>query len=489
MREQRLLRSKAMRALLWYAADGKCQICGGELGDDWQADHITPWSKTHKTNVHDMQALCAKCNREKGNMGWRRHQADMDGLAKRITSGASSCRTILADVTPAGGKSLLPVILAARLIPAKADRICWVVPRRNLQRQAERSFMEPFARKLLDHTQLIRISTNDYDPCRGHQGYVTTYQAIAWAPKLHADEFDRHRYILVLDEPHHVEEGSEWHNKLQPLIDKAAFVLLMSGTFERGDRKPIAFLPYREGEKQRQFPDFQPNETTAVIRYNRSHAIGEQAIKPLEFRHLDGQLEWIDGDGVKQRIDSFEQSTNDSEALFTALNTNYAKQLLTECVQDWQAYKKKNPRAKLLVIAPRIKVAREVYQRVLEGLGVKSIVATSDDSDSALLAIERFKGDKKPEIDALVTVMMAYEGMDVPAITHVACLTHIRSKPWLEQALTRAARVDSKAGAYEQQYGRIWIPNDSIAANEVIAQIEAEQKGTWLSTAWRWTWL
>lgn len=64
--EPRTLRSKRLRALLWYAADGRCQRCGVELGDDWHADHIVPWSLTGRTNVHEMQALCRACNLAKG---------------------------------------------------------------------------------------------------------------------------------------------------------------------------------------------------------------------------------------------------------------------------------------------------------------------------------------------------------------------------------------------------------------------------------------
>jgi 5-methylcytosine-specific restriction endonuclease McrA len=62
----RALRSKRLRAALWIAADGKCQRCGEELLEGWHADHIEPWSETGRTNVHEMQALCAKCNLKKG---------------------------------------------------------------------------------------------------------------------------------------------------------------------------------------------------------------------------------------------------------------------------------------------------------------------------------------------------------------------------------------------------------------------------------------
>ena len=70
MKEARTLRSKKLRAALWYAANGKCQRCGRDLGKYWHADHIIPWSKTRRTNVHEMQALCSRCNLTKGTHQW-----------------------------------------------------------------------------------------------------------------------------------------------------------------------------------------------------------------------------------------------------------------------------------------------------------------------------------------------------------------------------------------------------------------------------------
>lgn len=65
----RTLRSKRQRAALWRAAEGKCQLCGDPLPDIWHADHIVPWVITGQTNVHEMQALCPKCNLRKGRNG------------------------------------------------------------------------------------------------------------------------------------------------------------------------------------------------------------------------------------------------------------------------------------------------------------------------------------------------------------------------------------------------------------------------------------
>lgn len=68
MATQRTLRSKKLRWLLWRHADGKCQSCGCELDPaNWHADHVEPFVKTKRTNVHEMQALCPKCNLKKGS--------------------------------------------------------------------------------------------------------------------------------------------------------------------------------------------------------------------------------------------------------------------------------------------------------------------------------------------------------------------------------------------------------------------------------------
>ena len=63
---------------------------------------------------------------------------------RRSPAGRPTCADILAAVTPGGGKSLLPVIAAARLIEAGVvDRVCWIVPRDSLRLQAEEAFADP----------------------------------------------------------------------------------------------------------------------------------------------------------------------------------------------------------------------------------------------------------------------------------------------------------------------------------------------------------
>jgi hypothetical protein len=116
---------------------------------------------------------------------------------------------------------------------------------------------------------------------------------------LHRQEFERYRYILFLDEAHHVERNGVWHKALQALIDKSVLQVYASGTFERGDKKGIAFIPYKNIENE-EIADISNSHTRKVILYNRSRALRDEAILPLHFEILDGQAEWMDKNGEFQ---------------------------------------------------------------------------------------------------------------------------------------------------------------------------------------------
>ena len=394
---------------------------------------------------------------------FRSHQKEMLEIVRQIKAGAQ-WRQIIAQVTPGGGKSALPVILAAELIPKLADKICWVVPRVALQMQAEEAFIDPSFRSWLKHNREIRVSTNDTDPSRGLSGYSTTYAALSTdSRKNNLAAFSKHRYLLVLDEPHHMAEDSSAMRAVAPLIEKAALTLFMSGTLERGRSERIAFLPYAMmgGDTVLSLRD---SEKTKIIRYTRSDALAEHAIIPLRFTYLDVKAEWI-VKGKHTSVDSFKDVKRKDEtrrALFTGLQTEYAMDLLDTTVADWQATRKKNPRSKMLVVAPTQKLAKKYFDYLHSKYRLAPGLATVDEGAGALKAIRKFKRVTKEGLDALVTVGMAYEGLDVKPITHIACLTRIRSKPWIEQMLARATRFDPDAGRWESQEAHVFVPDDAL---------------------------
>jgi superfamily II DNA or RNA helicase len=467
--------TKRQRLLLWKMSDGVCAMCGAALDESFNADHRIPWSVAHATNVHDMQALCGPCNKRKGWEMLRAHQETFDELCRRI-AGGDEIKEIIAAVTPGGGKSLLPIIAAHRLISSgRADRICWVTPRLALGVQGERAFMAKNIRGLLGHSLEIRASTNEINPSRDMCGFVTTYQAIAQDPELHAQEFARRRYILVLDEPHHIEAGGVWHRALRPIYDLAVLRVMMSGSLERSDGQRIAFLPYCSGPAGQTRLDLTETDARKVVRYSLKEALAAHAVVPMYFELVDGNAEWLDRRAQNRQIESLADAGADTPAaLYTALASDYAKHLLSKAVDHWIDHRAAcNARAKLLVVAASIPHARE-YQSHLRDLGVEAALATSADSNEALNNIERMKGHKKPPVDVLVTVAMAYEGLDVKSITHVACLTHIRARPWIEQMLARATRFDDTAGAWHDQAAHIFAPDDELF-RECIAEIRLAQ--------------
>ena len=384
----------------------------------------------------------------------RKHQREMIEVCREILD-KKPIKEIILAVTPGGGKSFVPVILAENLIPTIADKICWVVPRNSLKYQGEDEFCNP---RWMTNKR-IRAADNGYDLTRGLAGYVTTYQAVGTDPACHARELKQHRYILFLDEFHHVAEGSEWHKAIKPLVDAAVLVVLASGTLSRGDGNRIAFLGYINGEP------FLDNITTRrVIQYSRSAAIADNAIMPVQFQLVDGDAEWEELDG--HRNTSALSGEESAKALFTALRTEFADHLLNMTLREFTDMTIHNYReAKMLVVAPNIEIAKTYYD-YLARRGHKVRIATSEDTPQARKNIKDFKSGV---YHILVTVAMAYEGLNVPQIAVICCLSHIRSVPWLEQCFARANRI-----APMKEKAIVYAPAD-WAFRKAVKMIEQEQ--------------
>lgn len=56
------VRGKA-RAAVRAKTGGKCHVCGGGLGDRWQADHVVPLNQGGESKADNYLPICAVCNR------------------------------------------------------------------------------------------------------------------------------------------------------------------------------------------------------------------------------------------------------------------------------------------------------------------------------------------------------------------------------------------------------------------------------------------
>ena len=440
---------------------------------------------------------------------FRTHQAQTAAIVRAIAADlAHDVTDILAAVTPGGGKSLLPVIAAAPLLAAgRIERVCWVVPRDSLRQQAEEAFADPLWREALGHSITVRAADNSPDPSRGLQGYITTYQSIAAAPELHLAECRRFRTLLVVDEVHHLpaladmapdpladataEIAAGWSRALLPLLESAALRLILSGTLQRADGRSILWLPYRTGKrvKTREVDLAAPG--WAVVGYSRSQALAERAVLPVVFGALDGEASWLDEERNQagpHRLFSHWPTETTRPALFTALRTGFAEHLLREsfvAIRTLRATRRTQRGlaagdearglGKLLVVAPDQPSARryaDLLRAWMPGSQKATVqLATSDERD-AHQSLARFRLLAEPSV--LVTVAMAYEGMDAPEVAVVAALTHIRSRAWLEQMVARATRIDPNAGPYAEQRALVFHPDDPLFAR-FRHSIETEQ--------------
>ena len=330
----------------------------------------------------------------------RSHQQLLANVVSAIASGDTQARDILAVVHPGGGKSLLPVLAAARLIAAGVvERVCWVVPRDSLRLQAEEAFADPTWRDALGQALSVRAADNAPDPCRGLAGYA-------------------------------------WSQALLPLLECAAVRLLLSGTLERADGRGILWLPYRKGPRARTREVELDAPGWAEVGYSRKQALAERAVLPVTFGALDGEASWCNETGVElglHRLAALHPDETTRPALFTALRTGFAEALLREAfiaIRDLRARRRQERDL------PPTAAARR-YLEVVRGwipaaqAGQVAQIATADTPGAhAVLAAFRLT----PEPSILVTVAMAYEELDAPEVAVVAALTHIRCK---RRGLTR----------------------------------------------------
>lgn len=400
----------------------------------------------------------------------RQHQLDLKRIGADIATGKVSHKTIVAHVTPGGGKSIGGAVFARELLRAGSiKRVVWVCPRTSLARQAADGFRDPEFNPVASARRADNVPPLFRDTSLGCVAYTTTYQSIVARPELHLRELKPHKYLLILDEPHHLKLGKDndetvseseeddgtWIEAIAPLYDNAAYTLLMTGTIERHDKKLIPFIDYEEDGDS-----FFPKKD---VFYSRYDALIEEAIVPIDFMFHNGWARFEDDLG-DHNIEIASASLKDvSKVIQTFLSkTDFRDNLLKKGMDHWIATRKKtNYPSRMIVICDRQEMARHVAKQISSNYKVSVALAISDDTDSGSI-IRNFRLNQSG--DVLVTVGMAYEGLDVPDCKHMIVLTGNRSIPWLEQAFARVTRVDYKAMAaginYSNQKAYIFVPDD-----------------------------
>lgn len=462
----RTLRSKRLRAALYIAADGKCQICGCELPDDWHADHIVPYSKTGRTNVHEMQALCPTCNQKKGSvMPLRRHQKELQELGRQIANNIEqSDDGVIADVTPGGGKSKGICLFAKELINGnKVNHVIWGCPRNALVSQAA----DDWASEGLDNRMLS----------------VVHYQQLSSELLMLQHRCKHVPTLFVADELQFLHDFGDnngtWDANGIALKNAASFYLGVSGTLFSSRPGPLLGVTYRSAEHMRkEHPDeeFRSGMEYADphVSYNLRQALAENAVIPYE---IDQQLIDFKASSSEEVIGLYTPESNNYKSLLRDVlcDRNSWIPIVEKCCTQWLEYRKTHYKSNAIFIAASQSHARDICEYLHSKRVITSLaISEHPNAIDSIEQLKRRKFDNRPR--ALVTVAMASVGLSIPEVSHLCYLSHYRFWGFMLQAWARASRVCYDSGlSWGQQLAYVYTVRDP-RMDQFVAWIKQQQR-------------
>ena len=272
-RPRRFLRDPALRAALYVEAEGKCVQCGAPLEPGWHADHREAWSLTGRTNVFEMQAMCAACNERKGDRTMPRfsHFAFDQGQFRRGQLGAfeETTKRVMQDREPHTA-IVLPTrygktdfMLMAGLYLMKHEAVSGMLimtPNQVLRNQAVdhdklltslRRYKVEVERLLPNGTKRRGIDPYNINASPRIERLVNHAPVSATTAMVHSnlstfchwiDYLDQKQGvppIVFVDESHTASNLSAWGSTIKALSDAGAFIVLCTATPYRSDGLPI----------------------------------------------------------------------------------------------------------------------------------------------------------------------------------------------------------------------------------------------------------
>ena len=407
----------------------------------------------------------------------RQHQQEAKQIAEDIVRGTWSLKAqkhVVLAVTPGGGKTGAARIIAEVLLGAGViNRVLFLAPRANLVKQVGFAFREGGLPLVDGEAGKMKQTTmlRQHGACATYQMVTKDVEGFTWYV---ADK----RTLLVLDEAQFLaikkienlgpwstsESEADWYQSIKPLYDAAVAVVIMTGTINRQDGQPLAFVDYKDG-----IPAID-------VRYTRRDALRERAVIPMEFIATDADAAWSIN-GFARRTTLREAKGKDVARTRSAFLDDPAAvdDFARKALDHWKTWRHRNSLAsesKCIVLAKSQEEAKRLT-RWMQEEGIRTAIAISDDGDGR--STERITDFSKGwGGHVLITVAMAHVGLDVPDATHLICLSRYRSTPWLEQAFARVTRFNPKGGSWDAQRAFIFVP-DELEMQAFIEEMEVEQ--------------
>ncbi|MEW6472581.1 MAG: DEAD/DEAH box helicase [Actinomycetota bacterium] len=335
---------------------------------------------------------------------------------------ASESADFLAVATPGAGKTTFALMAARQALAAEpVRRLLVVVPTAHLKVQWARAALS------FDLHLDPRWSAAEGALPGDTHGVVMTYQQVAGCAGvirgLAAGSF------VIFDEIHHAADERAWGDAIRTAFDPAARRLALSGTPFRSDVCAIPFVRY------------QHEEAVADYEYGYGDALADGGVvRPVYFPRVDGLMEWTAPDGSfhSHSFDDPLDAARAGQRLRTAysLEGEWLPHVLRQAHEQLLAIRARQPDAGGLVIATDQDHAKGIARLFRERLGVRAVVATSDDPEASS-HISRFAAGTEPWI---VAVRMVSEGVDIPRLRVGVFATTTTTELFFRQAVGRLVR-------------------------------------------------
>jgi superfamily II DNA or RNA helicase len=345
----------------------------------------------------------------------------------------------LAVATPGAGKTTFALAACVRALGAgRAKRVVVVAPTRHLKLQwAEAA--ERFGLSLAHDW-----ASSDGALPRDLHGVVVTYQQLAANPR--SLRSIAKASFAIIDEVHHAADTRAWGDGLRVALEGAAQRLCLSGTPFRSDQNAIPFVRY-QGDDAR--PDYE---------YGYGDALKDRrVVRPVFFPRIGGHMEWTAPDGGHRSF-GFQDTigrTLASQRLRTALSpeNDWLPAVLEQAHAQLCTLRERDPSAGGMVIAIDQDHARAIADLLHARLGVRPIVATSDEPDAS----ERIARFAAGDAHWIVAVRMVSEGVDIPRLRVGVFATNTMTDLFFRQAVGRLVRwTEGQPG----QRAFMFIPDD-----------------------------
>lgn len=356
------------------------------------------------------------------------------------------------EATMASGKSLMAALLARMLIEQfDVDHVLVLAPFKSIQGDVERGLLGAFGASVgLDtRDRFFTLSRRQVkQPKPDMDATVTLYQEVCCPEAVDTIQMwqsEGFKFALVCDEIHHTNEiNGTWGLYASKISELASYSVFMSGTYFRGDKKPLGCIPLT--------PSGQPD---LDFKYPYEDALKDGIVRSISLRRINAVVTINDKDtGVTTECPLVEIKSEKELAVAKkeVLQTDGAcvRRMIQEVHAEMLRTRIKFPDAAcLFVCRPGGKgeyteqedaESRHVYAiaKLIKDLtGYEPTTITYKDKD-AQGKISQFRKGSSPY---LVAVNMVSEGCDIPRIRTIAFCRYTASEMLWRQIIARALRI------------------------------------------------